>query len=108
MYKIELADGATIDNLELNGNNYIPKKLDRDIFADNLSEVTITDNEGNVETLYNQKVQFAKTGNVEAFILSGKTKDEMEREYIIQENEMLSNSITELTMLMSMILEGGM
>lgn len=108
MYKIKLEDGAIIDNLELNGNNYIPKKLDKDIFTDNLSEVTITDNDDNVEVLYNQKVQFAKIGNVETFVLSEKTKGEMEKEYIIQENEMLSNSITELTMLMSIILEGGM
>ena len=108
MYKIKLEDGAIIDNLEPNSNNYIPKKLDKDIFTDNLSEVTITDNDDNVEVLYNQKVQFAKIGNVETFVLSEKTKGEMEKEYIIQENEMLSNSITELTMLMSIILEGGM
>ena len=106
MYKIKLADGAIIDNLELNGNNYIPKKLDKDIFTDNLSEVAITDNDDNVEVLYDQKVQFARIGEVETFIFSDKTKDEIEKERLRQENETLSEAITELSMLISVIVGG--
>lgn len=108
MYKVELNDGTILNNVSLNGNNYIPKKLNRDIFTNNLDKVTITDSDGGVEVLHNQKVQFAKIGGIETFILSAKTKEELEKEQLKQENESLSNAITELTMLISMILEGGM
>jgi len=54
MYKVELTDGTIID-AELNGNNFIPEVLDKHLFEDNLEEITITDTNGEVETLYNQK-----------------------------------------------------
>lgn len=107
MYKIKLANGTIIKNVQINGNNYIPKKLNRDIFANNLDEITVTDSDGNAETLYNQKVQFANIGDVETFVLTEKTKEELENEQLKQENEMLSEAVTELTMLMSMTLEGA-
>lgn len=44
MYKITLADGTVLKNLELNGNNYISEGVVEDsVFAGNLSTVTITD-----------------------------------------------------------------
>ena len=44
MYKITLADGTVLKNLELNGNNYIAEGvIDADVFNDNLTTVTITD-----------------------------------------------------------------
>lgn len=47
MYKIILADGTEIGNLELNGNNYIsPTAVDSAIFDGNMSTVTITDADG--------------------------------------------------------------
>ena len=74
MYSVKLNDG-TIINAELNGNNFIPETLDKTIFENNLEKVIITDDDGNEEELFNQKVQFAKIGNVETFILLDKTKE---------------------------------
>lgn len=46
MYKITLADGTVLENLVLNGNNYIsPTVVDDAVFAGNLASVTITDME---------------------------------------------------------------
>lgn len=43
MYKITLADGTTIENLELNGNNFIAAAVvDDAVFKDNMASVTIT------------------------------------------------------------------
>ncbi len=87
MYKVELADGTVIDNLELNGNNFVPQEpIDRDIFEDNLSKVIITDtdSEGNVEEYEDMKVIFAKIGETETFVLIEKTKEEKEKEILQQ------------------------
>ena len=75
MYSVKLNDG-TIINAELNGNNFIPDVLDKNVFIGNLDIVTITDNDGNEEVLLNQKVQFAKIGDKDTFILRNKTKEE--------------------------------
>jgi len=75
MYSVKLNDG-TIINAELNGNNFIPETLDKTIFENNLEKVIITDDDGNEEELFNQKVQFAKIGDTETFILLCKTKEE--------------------------------
>ena len=75
MYSIKLNDGTEI-SAELNGNNFIPETLDKTIFENNLEKVIITDDEGNEEERFNQKVQFAKIGDTETFILHSKTKEE--------------------------------
>jgi hypothetical protein len=77
MYSIRLNDGTVISNLELNGNNFIPEAdINKTIFENNLEKVIITDDDGNEEELINQKVQFAKIGDTETFILHNKTKEE--------------------------------
>ena len=76
MYSIKLNDGTEIKNLELNGNNFIPETLDKTIFENNLEKVIVTDDDGNEEERFNQKVQFAKIGDAETFILRNKTKEE--------------------------------
>ena len=76
MYKVKLNDGIVIE-AELNGNNYIPEILDKNLFWNNLEKVIITDGDGSIEELYNQKVQFAKIGNIETFILSDKSNEEI-------------------------------
>lgn len=44
MYKITLANGTALENLELNGNNYIAEGVIEDsVFEGNLDTVTITD-----------------------------------------------------------------
>ena len=46
MYKITLNDGTTLENLELNGNNFIAAEaVDDAVFKDNMATVTITDME---------------------------------------------------------------
>ena len=61
MYSIRLNDGTEIKNLELNGNNLIPESaVDKAIFENNLDKVIITNDNGDEEELFNQKVQFAK------------------------------------------------
>lgn len=46
MYKITLNDGTTLENLELNGNNFIATEaVDDAVFKDNMAAVTITDME---------------------------------------------------------------
>lgn len=43
MYKITLADGMTLENLVLNGNNFIAQTaVDDAVFKDNMASVTIT------------------------------------------------------------------
>ncbi len=76
MYSVKLNDGTILDNLELNGNNFIPEALDKTIFENNLEKVIITDDNGNIEERFNQKVQFAKIGDAETFILLKKTKED--------------------------------
>ena len=76
MYSIKLNDGTEIKNLELNGNNFIPETLDKTIFENNLEKIIIIDADGNEKELINQKVQFTKIGDAEAFILFDKTKEE--------------------------------
>lgn len=44
MYTITLHDGTKLENLELNGNNFIAKRVIEDsVFTDNLATVVITD-----------------------------------------------------------------
>ena len=43
MYKITLADGTALENLVLNGNNFIAQTaVDDAVFEDNMATVTIT------------------------------------------------------------------
>lgn len=52
MYKIILSDGTVLENLELNGNNYISQEpIDSTVFEGKLSEITFTDGE-NTEIMY--------------------------------------------------------
>ena len=85
MYQVRLADGTVIDNLELNGNNFIPQEpVDRDIFKNNLGNVVITDGEGNIEEHDGMKVIFARIGKTETFVLADKTQEEKEKEVLRQ------------------------
>lgn len=46
IYTITLEDGTQIENLRMNGNNFISQKqIDPEIFDGNLGEVTINDGE---------------------------------------------------------------
>lgn len=79
IYKVTLADGTIIDNLRLNGNNYISdKELSADMFLGNLGTVTI--NNGEKDTVYENMslVQLAKYDDEYWFILRTMTKKELQ------------------------------
>ena len=58
MYTITLKDGTKIENLDMNGTNYVSQtEIDKSIFtSDNLSEMTIFDSETNEETKYEDMI----------------------------------------------------
>lgn len=76
-YKVILQDGTTIDNLLLNGNNYISKtEVTEATFAGNLSTVTVEGPDG-AQTYHDMKlVQISKVGKEWWFILAEKTEQE--------------------------------
>lgn len=79
IYKVTLADGTVIENLRLNGNNYISdKELSADMFLGNLGTVTI--NDGEKDTVYENMslVQLAKYDDEYWFILRTMTKKELQ------------------------------
>lgn len=80
MYKITLADGTVLDNLELNGNNFISEKLISDsTFLGNLSTVTIEDAELK-ETHTNMKLVANRVmDGKQWFILADMSADELWR-----------------------------
>lgn len=83
MYKIVLADGTVLDNLELNGNNFISDIIIEDaIFENNLSTVSIFKDE--TETVYkNMKLIQNKVHNNQSwFILAEKTEEDILKENI--------------------------
>lgn len=80
-YIIKLADGNTFENLTLNGNNYVSKtEVTEDDFTD-LSYVTITDSDGNVEEMNNvELLQVAQYADGWYFILEEMTPAKIKAE----------------------------
>lgn len=79
IYKITLADGTVIDNLRMNGNNYISDtELTADMFLGNLSTVTINDGERDVVYKNMSLVQIVKYDEEYWFILRTMTKRELQ------------------------------
>ena len=85
MYRIKLSDGTIIENLKLNGNNYISKIIIEDAtFENNLSEVSIFKDD--IEIVYKEMklIQNQIYGNESWFILAEKTKVEIEKDDLYQ------------------------
>ena len=85
MYKITLHDGTVLDNLFLNGNNFISvTPIDSEIFKNNLKTVLISDDD--VETVhYDMKlVQNIEYNGEYWFILAEKTPEDKSAELINQ------------------------
>ena len=81
MYTIKLYYGTVLDNLILNGNNFISDKIiPDDIFTDNLNEVEISDGENT--QIYNDMVLVANRviDGKSWFILAEKTPEQKEKE----------------------------
>lgn len=84
MYSIKLSDGTVIDNLEMNGNNYIPQSsIDVNVFEGKMDKITITDDDGEVEEINNFIIVFTEVGGHQSFIIHNKTKEEVERETLV-------------------------
>lgn len=78
-YKMTLSDGSELDDLKLNGNNYISNtELTEDTFSGNLSSVTIEGSDGSAQTMgESELVQIVKTGDEYWFILREYSADEL-------------------------------
>lgn len=96
MHKITLNDGTVLDNLELNGNNYISNQvIENVVFEDNLDEITFFDGE-NTKTQQDMKlISNVVMDGKSWFILAEKTKEEKEK-------ELLQARIADLEMLLLM------
>ena len=80
-WKITLADGTSLDNLELNGNNYISSTaVTEETFAGNLSNVTIEGPDGSEVHEDMKLIQITKVGKKYWFILADKSAEEKQKE----------------------------
>ena len=97
MYKITLNDGTVLDNLELNGNNYISEKVIEDsVFTGNLDTVTITDGETN-ETFTDMKLMSNRVdGGKSWFVLGEKTAQEKKEEAMARQLEEMQKAMSAL------------
>lgn len=80
IYTITLADGTKIENLSLNGNNFITKEvIEESVFEDNLSPVVI--NDGEMDTIHEnmELVQICQYGEEYWFILRDISEEELSK-----------------------------
>lgn len=83
VYKITLADGSVLDNLGLNGNNFISKaEVKKSQFAGKLNSVTIEGPDGTQEMENADLVQITQMGEEYWFILREKTQKELDDEQL--------------------------
>ena len=97
-YSVTLSDGTKLDNLTLNGNNFVSStKLTEADFKDKLSKVTITDDDGNAKDYTDMVlVQVTQMGDESWFILGEKAQDDVSK---------LQAAVAALT---DMIMQGGL
>lgn len=101
MHKITLADGTVLDNLELNGNNYIAEgAIDNAVFKDNLATVTITDGT-TAETYDDLVLRSNRVENGRSWLVFGqKTQQEKAMERLAElesQNQMLTECLLEMS-----------
>ena len=100
MYTITLHDGTMLNNLELNGNNFIAEGVIEDsVFTDNLATVSI--NDGNTTETYTDMVLVINRvdGGRSWFVLREKSEQE-------KMEEARDNTIAELRQAMAVLLTG--
>ena len=101
MYKITLSDGYQLDNLELNGNNFIAtRELSDVVFEGKLSTVKIFDKETQTEKTHTDMVLISNLvrDGKSWFILAEKSEEQKERERI-------ENTFTDLQMALTEVYE---
>jgi hypothetical protein len=96
-YTITFGDGSKIEDLTLNGNNYVSQKeVTKDDFKD-LSKVTIEDSEGKKEVHENcELVQIVKYNDGYYFIIRDLTPDELEKAELKKQLASANDQITGL------------
>lgn len=100
MYTITLADGSKLENLELNGNNYIAEGVVEDsVFADNLSTVTISDGE-TTETFEDMVLLSNRVDGGRSWFVLGEKTEQQKKE------EALNRRIAEMEQAMTVLLTG--
>ena len=106
MYQITLHDGTVLDELELNGNNFISEKvIDDSLFSGNLDTVTISNGE-TTETytdmkLLSNRVDVGKSW----FVLGEKTEQEKAMERLVSALRVNAESITDVQLALAEIYE---
>lgn len=77
-YKITLADGTALENLRLNGNNFISDvRVEEDIFVGNCSPLTINDGENDEVHEHAELVQVVQNGDESWIVLRDLSDDEL-------------------------------
>ena len=98
MYTITLHDGTTLENLELNGNNYIAEGVIEDsVFEGNMETVTITDGE-TTETFTDMRLMSNRVEEGRSwFVLGEKSEDQKNEERIAELEEALELLLSGVT-----------
>ena len=106
MYKIKLNDGTVLENLELNGNNYISENVVEDsVFAGNLGTVVISNGETE-ETFTDMKLLSNRVdGGKSWFVLGEKTEQEKAMERLAAALSVNAESITDVQLALAEIYE---
>lgn len=97
-YKVTLNNGIILDNLTLNGNNYISEKeIAEDVFSNEaLKRVIIFDGEASEIIEDAVLIQLKQYGTEWWFILAEKSPVEKEKEELLAEIEAQAEAIMEL------------
>lgn len=101
--KITLQDGTVLENLKLNGNNFISDTIiESSTFQDNLGNVQIEDEDGNItEYRFMKLVQNIEVDGKSWFILAEQSENDLLK-------ARLKATEDALTFLMDMQIMGGM
>ena len=112
MYQITLHDGTVLDDLELNGNNFISENVLNDsVFSGNLDTVTISNGETTVTYTDMKLLSNRVDGGKSWFVLGEKTEQEKAMEHLVAALSVNSESITDVQLALAEIYEmilGGM
>ena len=106
MYKITLHDGTVLDDLELNGNNFISEKVLNDsVFSGNLDTVTISNGETS-ETYTDMKLMSNRVDGGKCwFVLGEKTEQEKTMERLVSALSVNAESITDVQLALAELYE---
>ena len=106
MYKITLRDGTELDDLELNGNNFISEKvIDDSVFNGNLDTVTISNGE-TTETYTDMKLLSNRVDDGKSwFVLGEKTEQEKTMERLVSALSVNAESITDVQLALAELYE---